>query len=521
MDKETSTIQWHEVDHEISGLPTEIDHQFQVQREAIPLVFVPGIMGSRLRLAGTDGKGKTGDLPNMRWDPSNTSFMLKFIGKSPAYRKQMVVGDAFSSSHLEVDNSDPVEDGFRGLMADYCDKFLTPHLKNHDWGPLRKVFEFPVYAFGYNWTDDNVNSGNLLAARIQEIIAEASAVTGLCEKVILITHSMGGLVARWASEGAGAQGSILGIVHGVQPVTGAPAAYWRIKAGFEWEGWSPINLASSAILGPSGPTVTPLLGNIPGGLELLPNKLHRANNGSAQWLTIKEDKRTVLSLPKSDPYDEIYRIKAIVKPTAGEKPSTNLYWGLVDPDLLDPGNANTHAPGPPDANDNNSLDADMPPGGDPWGQFLAMLDLAESFHDALGKNAHPLTWCLTGTGHHTADLIELRIESNWVRSDPYPTRGFRGFFTSAAGKSMQAVLQDPAGDGDGTVVRASAQALNAPGKPAPGDKSVKVAHQPAYENGDVKTFAGQAIIALCKLRYEEQRNPVGDFPTNTAAATTG
>src|SRR5205823_14044804 len=123
------------------------------------------------------------------------------------------------------------------------------------------------------------NSGKKLAVRIKEIITEASEITGLCEKVILITHSMGGLVARWASEKAGAKASILGIIHGVQPVTGAAAAYWRIKAGFEGTG------PTSRVLGHSAHEVTPILGNIPGGLQLLPNKLYETNGQAKSWLT--------------------------------------------------------------------------------------------------------------------------------------------------------------------------------------------------------------------------------------------
>ena len=82
----------------------------------------------------------------------------------------------------------------------------------------------------------------------------------------------------------------------------------------------------------------------------------------------------------------------------------------------------------------------------------------------------------------------------------------------AEGKSMQAVLQDPAGDGDGTVVRSSAAALDAPGKQLPGDRAIKVEHQPAYEDDDVQAFAIEAIVALCKKRYEDRRHPLGDFP---------
>src|SRR5689334_18676005 len=42
------------------------------QIETLPIIFVPGIMGSRLRRAGTNGEGNgTDGLPNMRWDPDS------------------------------------------------------------------------------------------------------------------------------------------------------------------------------------------------------------------------------------------------------------------------------------------------------------------------------------------------------------------------------------------------------------------------------------------------------------------
>jgi hypothetical protein len=500
----THTVRWDKLDQKISGLRTDLNHDIRVQREAIPLVFVPGIMGTRLRVAGTDGTGDGANgLPNMRWNPSSTFFMLKhFSGTDGAHRKRMLVGDGnFFPGFLEVDNANPVGDGFHGIFDEYW-KFLKP-LRKHDWGPLRKIFEFPVYAVGYNWTGSNDDSGKMLASRINQIIDEAKSITGLCEKVILITHSMGGLVSRSASNLHGAEGHVLGIVHGVQPVTGSPAAYWRMKAGFEGLG------PSSRVLGNSGPTVTPVLGNLPGGLQLLPNKNYVTNNNHKAWLSITKDGKTTLSLPNSDPYQEIYRVKARVQPTPGEKPSTNKYWGLVDPDLLDPGKpAPSPTPAPLDPKKPTSLSAAAPPHGDPWQQYLDMLKIAESFHDRLGMYQHAHTFCFRGVNHKSADVVELRIESNWVRSEPYPKRGFRGFFTDAAGNSMQAVLQDPAGDGDGTVPRSSASALDKPGKEPPGDLAIDVEHQPAYKDEHAQEYAIQAVIALAKVRYEALRGKI-------------
>lgn len=50
----------------VHGLSTGTRHQVTVKREVIPIVFVPGIMGSRLRIAG-GGKRV--------WDPDAKAFM--------------------------------------------------------------------------------------------------------------------------------------------------------------------------------------------------------------------------------------------------------------------------------------------------------------------------------------------------------------------------------------------------------------------------------------------------------------
>jgi pimeloyl-ACP methyl ester carboxylesterase len=531
------TIDWWDVDKLQSDLETfpppvgaqDVEHRIQVQREAIPLVFIPGIMGSRLRLAGTDGTGKgPGGLPNLRWDPGAAGFMAaNYLWRGPERRRRMIIGTPeqdFDPGYLEVDNTDPYGDGFAGLMgyqgqgkkgSAYL-SFLTP-LKTHDWGPLSKIFEFPVYGIGYNWSDDPENAGQWIAKKIAAIIEESKNVTGRCEKVILITHSMGGLVARAASELCGARSSILGIVHGVQPATGAPAAYWRMKAGFEG---GIIGLEQS-VLGNSGPNVTCILGNMPGGLALLPTKNHTDNHNRKAWLKIRDNGRVIFAAPQEDPYEEIYRAKAEVEPLDDEMaPSGNKYWGLVDENLLNPENQ------PPGGkNDNDALDAAS--GGSAWDQYLSVLGIAESFHDNLKLQAHPRTLCLHGTGRDTADIVELHVESRWFKRTSYPTQGFRGYFTDSGGNKKIAVLQgskrqdDGTDDGDGTVTVSSATALNAKARPSPGDTAAGVDHQPAFESAAVQDWAIQAIATICKLRYYEKRGgAAGDFPPPSSNSAT-
>lgn len=536
---EQRTVNWWEVDELQSDLETfdppegakGVEHTIQVQREAIPLVFVPGIMGSRLRLAGTDGNGSTeGGLPDMRWDPGDTWYMAKnWLLRGAERRRRMAIGPPdqnFRSSYLEVPNTDPYGDGFIGIMGGepgggkaYL-KFLTP-LKTHDWGPLSKLFDFPVYAIGYNWMDDPANAGDWIAQKITDIIAEAKGVTGACEKVILITHSMGGLVSRAACFLSGAQDSILGIVHGVQPVTGSPTAYWRMKAGFESGG------ATSWVLGNNGPEVTCILGNMPGGLALLPNKNHVTNTNQTAWLRVMNGGSPILQLPAQDPpdpYEEIYKIKAEVQQLDPEvAPSGNNYWGLIDESLLNPELK-------PPSGDNDYEDLDDSSGApSPWENYLGVLAIAEAFHDNLGMQAHPNSLCLHGTGHDTADVVELNIQpERWYnRRNSYPSRGFTGFFTDAAGVKQMAVLQDShrqsdgTDNGDGTVPVSSATAIDAAGRPDPGDTGIDVEHQPAYESGAVQDWAIKAIMTICKLRYYEKRGGTeGDAePSQSDSAT--
>jgi pimeloyl-ACP methyl ester carboxylesterase len=496
------SLPWSKVDQIQSGLVTNEDHVLKVQREAIPIVFVPGIMGSRLRLAGTDGKGRTGKLPNLRWD-TDTGWLLKnLLFKDAAARKALVIGEAFDPEYLEPDFEQPVGNGFSTVIRKY-DQLLNA-LMAHDWRALNKLFVFSVHAHGYNWTGDASAAGAKLAARIAEIKQEATDAVGRCEGVILVTHSMGGLVARAACSLHGAEGSVLGVVHGVQPAWGSPAAYWRIKAGFEggsFEAW-----LTSVILGGDGRRTTVILGNSIGGLELLPNKHYVLNDGrTKQWLTAKGPDGSDLFVPKpqsGNPYEDIYRIPAETEKPETGNPSTNTWWGLVDPDLLRPGELK-----PKD--DDNAIDAvigeAVPPA---WFSYLALLAQAEAFHDTLGTYTHPNTRYLWGTGHKTAENVHFKAESNWVRSDPYPSRGFRGFYRNTAGEHTQAGLQDPAGDGDATVPVSSATFAGADvdlATSTPDPAGLNVEHQPAYGSPQAQKFVFAAITVILADRFDAER----------------
>ena len=222
----------------------------------------------------------------------------------------------------------------------------------------RAGWRFPVYAVGYNWLDSNEIAANRLKQRIAEIIAENDRGHFSCEQVILVTHSMGGLVARACSELKGMREKIAGIVHGVMPSTGASVAYRRCKVGMWDEDWK-----AALVIGITGPEVTAVFAQAPGALQLLPTQDYGAN-----WLKIcGPDGAVIESWPKpsaggtADPYTDIYLRK-------------DRWWGLVQPEWLSP-------------RDGRSI---------LWGDFKKNVIKSKEFHAELSKQYHPNTYVFYG-----------------------------------------------------------------------------------------------------------------------------
>lgn len=184
-------------------------------------------------------------------------------------------------------------------------------------------FLFPVHVYGYNWLQDNKTSAEGLVAFIDRTIRLYKNHCGHGmpfppgqEKVIIVTHSMGGLVARYASQVSGAKDKILGIVHGVIPDLGSPAAYRRMKVGAKQEGMA------GAVLGNTADELMPVLARAPAPLQLLPSAKYLAG---APWLTVEgagEDGSDVKLPQKRDPFGEIYLNKT-------------LWYRLYESDIID------------------------------------------------------------------------------------------------------------------------------------------------------------------------------------------
>lgn len=361
-------------------------------RRVVPIVFIPGIMGSNLRLSETRQK-ELGNSDNMAWNPDDKSTSGALINASPATRQKQLdpeetevdtydpvrnpTGDPAETSEMRHSPAKPAREYYafppgaldiqsvlllndppgtpnartreqkayeRGwgevLFSSYktvlelCESHLnmpfgaggrpTEDWSTHvlgvapvRWGAvpelalppldektLREAVKgrcFPVHAMGYNWLKSNRDSGLAVARRIEALIAKYQSSGFQCDQVILVTHSMGGLVARAVihPQMGNLKNRVAGIVHGVMPAIGAAAGYRRFRCGFEGMG------AASQVCGKTGKDVTAVLANAQGGLELLPSEAY--GNG---WLQAGTHDATLLKLPaKGDPYEEIYKVR--------------------------------------------------------------------------------------------------------------------------------------------------------------------------------------------------------------------
>ncbi|MCQ8801119.1 GPI inositol-deacylase, partial [Escherichia coli] len=71
-----------------------------------------------------------------------------------------------------------------------------PDSLDEEYLEVMKLYQFPVHVVGYNWLGSNRLSAKRLSEEVEKIIKRYQEQKMKCHKVILVTHSMGGLVAR-------------------------------------------------------------------------------------------------------------------------------------------------------------------------------------------------------------------------------------------------------------------------------------------------------------------------------------
>ncbi|WP_239511563.1 alpha/beta hydrolase [Burkholderia sp. JP2-270] len=192
--------------------------------------------------------------------------------------------------------TDPKEYGAFGKAAD-------PIKADSDEFKKFAKYRYPVYAIGYNWIQSNeksamdvvngVNCPNPKNGKVQRLMGiKEICAENKVTKAIIITHSMGGLVARMACVLAGNEGLMHGVIHGAQPATGAPLAARRFRAGGEGEdAW-----LNKVLAGYNSREFTAISANAQGPLELLPMPDYHASE--PWWIFQNMKRQTVMALPR-------------------------------------------------------------------------------------------------------------------------------------------------------------------------------------------------------------------------------
>ena len=291
-----------------TSIETDVYNEVIIEKETVPVILVPGIMGSRNETSA--GKAI--------WDPDRLGFLISFARKNKEKRKEFLIGESgFNPDYMQViekgrnpwwrtkiTTDDQDQRGWGGVMFGAYGNLLKKLEKKNQTGKFGKDGELsffidtPVYAFGYNWTNDNKETAKALNVCIGEILDKISNKSGI-KKVILVSHSMGGLVARACSEHSeiSAKDKILGIIHLDTPFVGTTSAYRRIKAGIE-------SFVTGLALGNTGEKVACLMVHMPGGLQLLPSNDFTTLAG--KWLHVYVNGKKQDSCPIHDVYKDIY-----------------------------------------------------------------------------------------------------------------------------------------------------------------------------------------------------------------------
>jgi hypothetical protein len=222
----------------------------------LPIVFLPGVMGSRLRFPNS----------GRFWDPDSKFRMLEWVPvplfNTPDKLARLIHRD---EPALVIDDESPVlADDERGFgWEGVAGAFYVPFLRF-----LRQRFpDSPVRALGYDWRQDIALLGDDFTGRLGDLLAADRA-----GRAVLVTHSMGGLVVRWAlKHSPGLEGQVAGVVHLFQPVLGAVVLYRRFFTGARLGldgGLS--DLPFLWILGDSPGHFAGNMCGLPGAMQLLP-----------------------------------------------------------------------------------------------------------------------------------------------------------------------------------------------------------------------------------------------------------
>ncbi|MBI3776036.1 MAG: hypothetical protein HY273_10875 [Gammaproteobacteria bacterium] len=448
-------------------------------------------------------------------DPDAKADVLKAIKASEHFQRRL--HDAGPNADEDVAAEQEYQRrktrGWFGVLSDYVPLFEAIEAIDDEH------FIYVAYAVGTDWRNDLSKAAEHLKTQIDRI----QAITDYPElgtkgvhyeagthKALVVTHSQGSLIARYASEVLGANANIQGIVHLNQPTTGAPVLYRRFIGGSrpEREPWYkltklPDNVFAE-ILGTTSYHFTRMAGPMAGALSLLPTNDHVTQAGATDggWLSAPA---ALLSSCPGNIYDAYLNDKVGLishkRYDMFSKTPEPRWYDIPLPQVQDrsaiPPDAKLHLPEEtPWHQDNMRLrphagmtDGEWKVAEDWYAKFEKFLHTAQAFHAALGLKYHPNTYVIRSNGANTVTHVRLLLNTD---------------------KNGNAVLDCPyerTKEGDGTVPLTSQESLVANGASPAGPVITKghVVHADICKHPEAIVQTKDAITKLVEpLRPKNQ-----------------
>ena len=238
---------------------------------AVPVLLVPGIMGSRLYFSRSGKFWDPDDYWRMaRWAPvwpfrSDDDNRVQLHARQPAG----VVFDTADVSAAERDRgwSTVVWSYYGGLLRRLQDGAAA---------------EGGVYAAGYDWRQDIQWLGRYLGSKIDRVRAQTGG-----SQVALVTHSMGGLVVRAALAARDdLADAVRVVIHVCQPSAGAVLLYRRLFTGLVRPhdgGGGVADRVFRLLMGNSRQGFLGNMSGLPGAMQLIPSEYFPPTAAGTPW----------------------------------------------------------------------------------------------------------------------------------------------------------------------------------------------------------------------------------------------
>jgi len=345
---------------------------------------------------------------------------------------------------------------------------------------------YPVHAMGYNYLKSNGETAKVIADRIRGLAKGYQKRGFKCDEVIIVTHSMGGLLARalihpkYGNLLNDPTVKVLGIYHNVMPTMGAAASYKRMRFGFLEE---PALLAETkaSILAINGEHATAILANAPAALELFPGSAY-----GKSWLKVVDGSgREMWSWPgeNGSVLESIY-----LKPA-------DVWWRLINPLWVNPGNVSKK--------DGGGLAA-----------VIKRLTMASEFIEDIKTTFHP-TSCYGSFCSSSERLSYGEVVFKVTDPDVWDSRNIRlspvetwkllsddaqgTLKVQTASRVLTLALQRPTAPGDETVPAARSAKLITGKLFVHGEtKGKSYEHQNSYADKDVLASLLYSVVQIAK-----------------------